>query len=266
MHMHASGQCGVAQREARLCRQKKVAAMAYYTQKLIRQAAAAISTRIDQTHALPDDQCKLLAAALMHICDMHAHLFPWPARQLRQAGRHTIHASESDDQATCMSCPNEIRPRSANTEGDRSSHGSPQRAGSISMHAFPKERDHNSREKAKAGLPSVPGKAQKPHACMASPGHGWSVLFNHTKRRQLRPPSSRPSAVQTDQTGARVYMYLASSDELLRSDPDYNHLLLAYCSLFYRRSYLVDQKGQRPLARREQFAAACFVVLVVCPK
>lgn len=133
------------------------------------------------------------------------------------------------------------------------------------MHAFPKGRDHNSREKAKAGLP-VPGKAQKPHACMASPGHGWSVLFNHTKRRQLRPPSSRPSAVQTDQTGARVYMYLASSDELLRSDPDYNHLLLAYCSLFYRRSYLVDQKGQRPLARREQFAAACFVVLVVCPK
>lgn len=67
MHMHASGQCGCgSEREARLCRQKKVAAMAYYTQKLIRQAAAAISTRIDQTHALPDDQCKLLAAALMH--------------------------------------------------------------------------------------------------------------------------------------------------------------------------------------------------------
>lgn len=189
----------------------------------------------------------------------------------RQTGRHTIHASESDDQATCMSCPNEIRPRSANTEGDRSSHGSPQRAGSMHLHAcIPKgKRPQLPGKRRRPARPPVPAgkkKAQKPHACMASPGHGWSVLFNHTKRRQLRPPSSRPSAVQTDQTGARVYMYLASSDDLLRSDPDYNHLLLAYCSLFYRRSYLVDQKGQRPLARREQFAAACFVVLVVCPK
>lgn len=149
------------------------------------------------------------AAALMHTMRYACSSLSVASQTGRQRQAH--HASESDDQATCMSCPNEIRPRSANTEGDRSSHGSPQRAGSISMHAFPKERDHNSREKAKAGLPSVPGKAQKPHACMASPGHGWSVLFNHTERRQLRPPSSRPSAVQTDQTGARVYMYLATS-------------------------------------------------------
>lgn len=213
MHMHASGQCGCgSEREARLCRQKKVAAMAYYTQKLIRQAAAAISTRIDQTHALPDDQCKLLAAALMHICDMHAHLFPWPARQAGR-GRHTMHLNLMTKLHACHAQMKLDPDLQTLRETDLHMDLHSARAPSPCMHSQRKETTTpgKRRRPARPPVPAGKKKAQKPHACMASPGHGWSVLFNHTKRRQLRPPSSRPSAVQTDQTGARVYMYLATS-------------------------------------------------------
>lgn len=114
------------------------------------------------------------AAALMHTMRYACSSLSVASQTGRQRQAH--HASESDDQATCMSCPNEIRPRSANTEGDRSSHGSPQRAGSISMHAFPKERDHNSREKAKAGQASRPGREKKSSKAACMHGFSWPWL------------------------------------------------------------------------------------------
>lgn len=107
---------------------------------------------------------------------MHAHLFPWPARQAgRQAHQH---ASESDDQATCMSCPNEIRPRSANTEGDRSSHGSPQRAGSMHLHAcIPKgKRPQLPGKRRRPARPPVPAGKKKSSKAACMHGFSWPWL------------------------------------------------------------------------------------------
>lgn len=163
---------------------------------------------------------------------MHAHLFPWPARQLRQAGRHTIHASESDDQATCMSCPNEIRPRSANTEGDRSSHGSPQRAGSISMHAcIPKGKRPQLPGKGEGRPPVRPGKSSKA-ACMHGFSWPWLVGLVQSHGKAATAAAQQQAFRRSDGPDRSTCIYV-SSDELLRSDPDYNHLACCYLALSF---------------------------------
>lgn len=194
---------------------------------------------------------------------MHAHLFPWPARQAgRQAGTPYMHLNLMTKLHACHAQMKLDPDLQTLRETDLHMDLHSARAPSPCMHAFPKERDHNSREKAKAGLPSVPGKAQKPHACMASPGHGWSVLFNHTERRQLRPPSSRPSAVQTDQTGARVYMYLATSYFV----PIRIIITWPVATLLSLLQEKLPSRPKRAAAiGEERTVCCCFVVLVVCP-
>lgn len=141
------------------------------------------------------------------------------------------------------------------------------RAPSPCMHAFPKERDHNSREKAKAGQASRPGREKKSSkaACMHGFSWPWLVGLVQSHEKAATAAAQQQAFRRSDGPDRSTCIYV-SSDELLRSDPDYNHLLLAYCSLFYRRSYLVDQKGQRPLARREQFAAASWFLSFVQTK
>jgi len=123
----------------------------------------------------------------MHAYAICIDLFPWPDRQAAH------HASESDDQATSMPCPNEIGPRDCRerdaktTERDRSSHGSPRSATGLlaaarglhlpaCMHSQSKDelpdKSEGLPEKLKSGM----------HICMASPGLAMTGLVQSPKK------------------------------------------------------------------------------------
>lgn len=147
---------------------------------------------------------------------MHAHLFPWPGRQAGQAGRHTMHLNLMTKLHPChaqMKLDQETAERSAKTERDRSSHGSPQRHPAccgLHLHArMHSQRKDELPEKLKSCM----------HACMASPGLAMTGLVqSHEKAATAcdRPAgllselNRRSGGARPEQTAARVCNRAAS--------------------------------------------------------